>query len=461
MSCERCGSQTTRPRFCRECALLVSVENEAEHRDAPPLYECNQCGEERAEAPDSTCWLCRSDRHEVGEDGRPEARTDGGSDGSSVTTDQAHRLDPPMYCPECDRYVREDYDPYDEGFHCPECSSSVYESKENYIEILHATARWEKENGWGAWYDGEEDDELVTDGGEDVTAAIDRSEYDFTDPETPEFRATFDNGVLKDIRAPLTDLDLWSVRLAVTEDSLLVEAANKPRTLAVSIELTPDAFDEWEVNATGDIHIAGDAYAGLTSILYQAQWTGFDPQFELTITEGGLSMQDQESSYGGKVPESGDDPGVPSVHDFKDELRAAATIKNTYDVNILTSETDIESHDARAELAAVDGTARLTFKDDDGANYLRLSDATHAEAQQEFAFYHPKYVTRAVKSFDHLSVSLDVLWGSEFPAVFHATTNYATHEAIVTPRLESEDSDIESPMYESADDIEVKYGGMV
>lgn len=96
MSCERCGSQTTRPRFCRECALLVSVENEAEHRDAPPLYECNQCGEERAESPDSTCWLCRSDRHEVGDDGRPEARTDGGSDGSSVTTPQ----DLPDWVPE-------------------------------------------------------------------------------------------------------------------------------------------------------------------------------------------------------------------------------------------------------------------------------------------------------------------------------------------------------------------------
>jgi hypothetical protein len=80
MTCDRCGSQTTRPRLCRECALLESVENEAAHRDAPPLYECSQCGEERAESPDSTCWLCKSDRHEVGDDGRPEARTDGGEE---------------------------------------------------------------------------------------------------------------------------------------------------------------------------------------------------------------------------------------------------------------------------------------------------------------------------------------------------------------------------------------------
>ena len=80
MGCERCGSDTNRQRLCSECALLESVENEAAHRDAPPLYECNECGEERAESPDGTCWLCRSDRHQEGDDGSPELITDGGTE---------------------------------------------------------------------------------------------------------------------------------------------------------------------------------------------------------------------------------------------------------------------------------------------------------------------------------------------------------------------------------------------
>jgi len=77
MSCDRCGADTTRPRLCRECALLESVEHET-GTHAPPLYECSECGDERAESPDSVCWLCRSDRHERGDDGTPELRTDGG-----------------------------------------------------------------------------------------------------------------------------------------------------------------------------------------------------------------------------------------------------------------------------------------------------------------------------------------------------------------------------------------------
>lgn len=62
---------------------------------------------------------------------------------------------PPMYCPACDEMVPEEWDRYDEDFRCPKCHSETYESKEEHIEVLHATARWEKEKGWGPWYDDE------------------------------------------------------------------------------------------------------------------------------------------------------------------------------------------------------------------------------------------------------------------------------------------------------------------
>lgn len=54
----------------------------------------------------------------------------------------------PMYCPSCDKKVPERWDPYDETFVCPECGSMTYEDKEEYIDVLHGTARWQRENGY-------------------------------------------------------------------------------------------------------------------------------------------------------------------------------------------------------------------------------------------------------------------------------------------------------------------------
>jgi len=58
----------------------------------------------------------------------------------------------PMYCPGCEQMVPEHFDLTDERFRCEECGSGLYEDKEEYIQVTHATARWEKENGYGAFH---------------------------------------------------------------------------------------------------------------------------------------------------------------------------------------------------------------------------------------------------------------------------------------------------------------------
>lgn len=92
-------------------------------------------------------------------------------------TDETSHEAPPMYCPACDEVVPEEWDRYDETFFCPICKSHVYESKEEYIDILHATARWQREHGYGPWWDGdEEDEELVTDGGQSLILYLIRAQ---------------------------------------------------------------------------------------------------------------------------------------------------------------------------------------------------------------------------------------------------------------------------------------------
>lgn len=65
-----------------------------------------------------------------------------------------------MYCPGCDECVPERWDVTDEAFRCPACGSHTYESREAYIEVVHATARWQRNREWGPDGDGP-----VTDGG--------------------------------------------------------------------------------------------------------------------------------------------------------------------------------------------------------------------------------------------------------------------------------------------------------
>lgn len=64
----------------------------------------------------------------------------------------------PMYCPSCDDMVPDEWDPIDENWRCPKCSSALYEDRETYIEVVHATARFNKEHGYGPWWDGDRDD---------------------------------------------------------------------------------------------------------------------------------------------------------------------------------------------------------------------------------------------------------------------------------------------------------------
>jgi len=70
MTCDRCGSRTTRARLCRECARLDA--------DTTPttdggVADCGQCGEPAPEGSYATqtpgLWLC-SDCHPEGGDGR-------------------------------------------------------------------------------------------------------------------------------------------------------------------------------------------------------------------------------------------------------------------------------------------------------------------------------------------------------------------------------------------------------
>lgn len=78
MSCDRCGTRTTRQKYCQTCAIIIRTENDDSAEDTHVFYECPECEKERSSAPDTVCWLCRSDDHREGEDGRPELATDGG-----------------------------------------------------------------------------------------------------------------------------------------------------------------------------------------------------------------------------------------------------------------------------------------------------------------------------------------------------------------------------------------------
>lgn len=100
---------------------------------------------------------------------------DDGADGinPSLITDGGKPDEYPMYCPECDELVPELWDRYDEAFRCPNCKSSTYEDKEAYIEVKHATARFNKEHGYGPWWDGEPDEEIRTDGGVPLSESFD------------------------------------------------------------------------------------------------------------------------------------------------------------------------------------------------------------------------------------------------------------------------------------------------
>ena len=69
----------------------------------------------------------------------------------------------PMYCPECDEMVPDNWDPVDEWWRCESCGSGLYEDKEAYIEVVHSTARFNKENGYGPWWDGDGDRDVQPD----------------------------------------------------------------------------------------------------------------------------------------------------------------------------------------------------------------------------------------------------------------------------------------------------------
>lgn len=65
----------------------------------------------------------------------------------------------PMYCSECDGKVPENWDAATEQWKCPVCGSSpIYEDKGAYIKVLHGTARFQKERGYGPWYEGDGSD---------------------------------------------------------------------------------------------------------------------------------------------------------------------------------------------------------------------------------------------------------------------------------------------------------------
>lgn len=82
---------------------------------------------------------------------RLEVATDGG-----VERDQ-DEIDWSMYCPDCDQSVTENWDRIRDAWFCPVCDSVTYEDKEEYIEITHQTARFNREHGYGPWWDGGEE----------------------------------------------------------------------------------------------------------------------------------------------------------------------------------------------------------------------------------------------------------------------------------------------------------------
>lgn len=72
MSCDRCGSQTTRPNYCSQCALLA-VAGDQPTDPGVDTADCGQCGEPAPEGSYATqtpgLWLC-ADCHPEGGDGR-------------------------------------------------------------------------------------------------------------------------------------------------------------------------------------------------------------------------------------------------------------------------------------------------------------------------------------------------------------------------------------------------------
>jgi hypothetical protein len=75
---------------------------------------------------------------------------------SELIADGGEEIAPPMYCPECDTAVPEYYDPETESFRCPDCDALAYEDREEYIETLHGIARWQREHGYGFWWDADQ-----------------------------------------------------------------------------------------------------------------------------------------------------------------------------------------------------------------------------------------------------------------------------------------------------------------
>jgi len=138
---------------------------DARYRSPWEVPDCPDCGGHvfvsGHDHPDRGAWHChacgatfdgevprRASREGV--DARPIG------DGKRLVTDGGQVVS--MYCPECDQMVPENWDEIDEAWRCEKCHSRLYESKERYIQGTHACARFQKENGWGAWYDGEDGD---------------------------------------------------------------------------------------------------------------------------------------------------------------------------------------------------------------------------------------------------------------------------------------------------------------
>ena len=66
--------------------------------------------------------------------------------------------DPPMYCRNCNAWVKGVF-VEGVGWTCTVCDDSpVYESIEAMIEVDHDTALFNKMHGYGPWWDGDSDE---------------------------------------------------------------------------------------------------------------------------------------------------------------------------------------------------------------------------------------------------------------------------------------------------------------
>ncbi len=73
------------------------------------------------------------------------------SDNDTCSVGTEHNI--PMYCPDCDDMVPENFGRIADDWKCPECGHvGLYEDKEECVEVLHAVARFNKEHGYGPWY---------------------------------------------------------------------------------------------------------------------------------------------------------------------------------------------------------------------------------------------------------------------------------------------------------------------